>query len=301
MAQRYTLGPLEAPTVVLMDGQRAVPPASGVAAVDAYGCSWAAEYPDGWDSVEFLTPVDQLAGVDGGLVAPQSIGPRTVNVTGLIVAPDRARAKAATQRLLAALPRRGKVTFAVEEDGQKQFVTGTPTGTFKAVPTGRCSVVYSFALVCTDPYKRSGILKSVTTGLPIAGLTTGLTPPLVLGTLNLTTTGATGGSVVATNYGDADARPLLTITGPAYEPIIRNLRTGEYAQLFLSVGAGSIATLDFNTGAGTFNGQPFPITLMGYGSQMWALPPGDSEIEFRQLGVNDPAARMTLTWRDCYR
>lgn len=301
MAQRYTLGPLEAPIVTLMDGQRAAPPASGVAAVDRFGCSWAAEYPDGWDHVDFLTPVDSMAGVDGGLVAPQSIGVRTVNVIGTIVAPSRAEAKAATKRLLSALPRRGKVTLAVEEDGDRQFVTGTPTGLFKATPVGRCSVVYSFALVCTDPYKRSSVARSLTTSLPLLGISTGLTPPLVLGNLTLTTTGTTGGSVRANNYGDAPSWPTVAFDGPVFEPLVRNATTGDYAQTYLDVPAGSRLTLDFATGAADMDGQRVQAPLSGYASLPWPLPPGESEIEFRTRGFADPAARMTITWRDSYR
>lgn len=303
MAQVYTLGLLDDPALVLFDSeQRAAAPAQGVGAVDEFGCSWACDYPDGWDTVDFKTPVDSLAGVDGGVIAPQSIGVKTINIQGTIVAPDRLRARQATARLRAALPRRGRVTFAVtDDDGIRLFVSGAPTGEFKAEPVAGCAVLFSFALVCTDPYKRDAVVRQLSTGLPYAGPVDGMDVPLTLGALVLDASPLIGGSFRARNFGDAPAKPVITIEGPAFVPLVRNATTGEHIQWNLDLAANGVFVADFATGATTINGQTVHVPVVGYAAGPWALPPGDSDVEFSHRGNYDPAAQLTVSWRDAYR
>lgn len=302
MTQVYTLGPLDSPLVTLMDSsQRAAYPAIGQGSVDEYGCTWAMDYPDGWDTMEFQTPVDTLAGVDGGVQAPQSIGVRTINVQGVVVGPDRGRVRQAIARLRAALPRRGRVTFAVTDDGvPRLFVIGAPTGTFQAQPQGANAALFSFALVCTDPYKRDGVLRQLSTGLPYSGPTTGITLPVTLGAVVLDASPLIGGSFRVPNLGDAPTKPIITITGPTFYPVVRNLTTGDYTQWDLALNPGAVFEADFNTGITTINGQPRAVAFAGYASRPWALPPGDSDIQFAHRGLYDPATTLTVSWNDRY-
>jgi hypothetical protein len=300
--QVYTLGPLDEPLVTLMDSsQRAAPPAIGWGAVDEDGCTWAMDYPDGWDTMEFQTPVDKLAGVDGGVQAPQSIGVRTINVQGVVVGPDRAHVRRAIARLRASLPRRGRVTFAVTDDGvPRLYVIAAPTGPFQAHPKDANTALFSFALVSTDPYKRDAVVRQLSTGLPYSEVSSGVDVPFTLGSLVLDPSPLIGGSFRVTNLGDAPTKPKLTITGPMFYPVVRNLTTGDYSQFDLDLPAGAVFEADFYTGITTINGQPRAVSYAGYASRPWSLPPGDSDIQFAHRGLYDPATTLTVSWNDRY-
>lgn len=304
--QRYEISPaFGTPGIVLHDDSTpAAWPATGWAAVDAYGCSWATEFPTGWEDVDFQTPVDTVSGIDGGLVGPQSIGVRTLAIHGTIVAPDRAAARAATARLRNALPRRGQVAFTLtDDDGSVLYVTGTPTGPLNAVPEKECVVAYSFALACTDPYKHSSAFYSLSTGLPQEGASSGMVlGNLVLGNLVLTTSAPSGGGLIINNLGDADALPVITIDGPVWDPKVTNVTTGAYAQWFIYLDAGRQMIVDFATRLTTVDGVRQAVPFAGYGSAPWAFPPGYSDVEFRTRdNLFDPNARLTISWRPSYR
>lgn len=304
--QRYEISTaFGTPGIVIHDDtQQAAWPATGWAAVDQHGCSWAADFPSGWEDVDFHTPTDEVAGIDGGLIGPQSIGIRTLAVHGTIVAPDRTAARAATARLRNALPRRGQVVFTLTDaDGAPLYVTGTPTGPLNATPEKECTVIYSFSLVCTDPYKRSGAVHSLSTGLPHEGASTGMVlGNLVLGDLVLATTAPLGGGLTANNQGDAEALPTITIAGPVWDPIVRNVTTGAYSQWSIYLDPGRQMVVDFTTRLILVDGQREAVPFAGYGSAPWSLPPGFSDIEFRSRdSLYDAAARLTLAWSDAYR
>lgn len=302
MSQRYTIGPLDDPVLVLMDDQRAAPPASGVGAVDAYGCTWACDLPKGWDDVEFLTPVDSMAGVDGGLLAPQSIGVRTLVFEGTTICPDRPAARAARARFRNAFPRRGPVIIGITEDGITQWVTGEPTGAVKATPVSGRAIIWSFSITCADPYKYGTIAHSETGRLPTPGVGTGLTlGSLVLGDMVLVGETVQGGYVQVENLGDAPTSPVVTVKGPVWFPVISNRDTGEFTQWAIDLPDGSEMVVDYATGRTTVDGQLTDVPLAGYGSTLWQLPPGVSIFDFRARGAFSANARFTIAWKDAYR
>lgn len=300
MSQLYTLGPLDSPTLVLTDtSQRGV---HGVGAVDTDGVLWLCEYPTGWDDIDWQTPVDAVDGTDGALIAPQSVGPRTIGITGTLIAPTPAARAAAVRRLRDALPRRGPVRFAVtDEDDRRLWVDAYPSGVFRPVPRGAVAAIFSFALIAGDPYKRGDQLRTQTTGLPDPAAQPGVTFPATLPLLFGAGTGPTGGVTTCPNYGDADAWPTLTVTGPVVQPLARNTTTGAYLQWAITLPAGSAMTVDTATGRTTVDGVQRDIPLLGYSSDYWSLPPGTSEVEFRAVSAYDPAAALSVAWHDTHR
>jgi hypothetical protein len=193
------------------------------------------------------------------------------------------------------------VSFAVTDEDSHLWVSGAPTGEFKAEPISGCVVAFSFALVCTDPYKRDIVTRQLTTGLPYSGPIDGMEVPLVLGQLVLDASPLIGGSIRVPNLGDAPAKPLITITGPAFAPIVRNITSGFYTQWNLDLAAGAVFVADFDTGITTINGQRAAIPLIGYGSLPWSLQPGDNDLLFGHRGNYSPDTELTVSWQDRYR
>ncbi len=108
----------------------------------ADGTNTAVAEPEGWEGVEYLTPLDQVSGRDGALVGPASVGPMILEVVGAMVAPDPQTLRANIERIRHLLgPKRlpGPRPAVVWEQwdfrtGQPLAVLARPVGKFSATP-----------------------------------------------------------------------------------------------------------------------------------------------------------------------
>lgn len=131
----------------------------------------------------------------------------------------------------------------------------------------------------------SGILESqtetvLTMGLPQpGGIVYPVVYPVVYGA-------STGGSVTATNYGDANASPVITLYGPLENPVITNQTTGQFLRLNMSIDSGRKVVITMSrpsimegplTGEPTNNRQDKKAT----GSSFWRIQPGANIIKLR--------------------
>lgn len=97
---------------------------------------------------------------------------------------------------------------------------------------------------------------------------------------------ATGGSAVATNYGNADAKPTITLFGPMQNPVITNETSGKFLRLNMTIASGQRVVIDTAaptimegtlTGTPTTNRQDKKAT----GSSFWSIKPGTNTIRLR--------------------
>jgi hypothetical protein len=258
--------------------------------------------PEGIHGLTFVTPIDQAGGRDGGLIGPQSVGPRTVDVSALIVAPTPQLLwqKIAAQRAI--LATKQQVIFEWFDFGQAltlALVT-RPTGAFKASPVfshqaGGLAATISYSLIAATPWKYlSGSGENNHVGLINPALVTGRTYDK---SYSYTYGSATspGGSMIVTNLGDSAAYPLFTITGPVNLPTITNVTTGQSFQLNATVAAGNTVTIDAASGAVN----PGNLRLIG---RPFTLAPGPNTIRWTdQLAAYDPAADLRLDWRSTFK
>lgn len=259
--------------------------------------------PEGIHGLEFITPIDQAGGRDGGLIGPQSIGVRTVDVDALVVAPSPQLLwqKIAAVRTVLATKKAVIWEYYDYGYGLTLALVTRPTGKLQTttpvhphVPGG-LAIGIACSLVAASPWKYlSGSGESASMGLVNPALITGRTYDK---TYNYTYGSASspGGSMVVSNLGDSPAYPVFTITGPVNTPTIFNATTGQQFQVNAVIAAGSTVTVDANNGAVS----PANIRLIG---RPWTLAPGANTIRWTDsLAAYDPAASLRLDWRSTFK
>lgn len=268
------------------------------------GTLTAAGEPAGWEEVNYLTPLDQVGGRDGALVGPQSIGPKTLDIEALIVAPTAALLRQHIAKVRALLGPTGSsgsrppVMWEQHDFGtaRRLLLVCRPTGGYTpvAIPgftEGGLAAAITFTLVAAKPWKYgAGAVESNQVGLQ--------NPALVGGrTYNKTydyTYGSgspAGGTMVCTNLGDLPAYPIFKVTGPVDFPIITNATTGLSFQINKNLAAAETVTIDASLGTVT----PASVRLIG---RPFPLAPGGNTISWRSAsGTYQAAALLRLEWR----
>jgi hypothetical protein len=258
--------------------------------------------PEGVHGLDFVTPIDQAGGRDGGLIGPQSIGPRTVDVKALIVAPTPQLLwqKVAAQRTILAAKQPvifewydfgyGLTLALITRPTGKLATTTVPSG----VPGG-LAIGIAYSLVAATPWKYlSGGGENASVGLVNPALITGRTYDKTY-SYTYGSSANPGGVMQATNQGDSPAYPVFTITGPVNFPTVTNVTTGQSFQVNAAVAAGSTVVIDSNTGSVS----PGNIRLIG---RPFTLAPGVNTIRWTDsLAAYDPAASLRLDWRSTFK
>jgi hypothetical protein len=265
------------------------------------GTLTACDEPEGWEGVEFITPIDTAGARDGGLDGPQSIGPRVLPVTGMLVARDSASLRLKIRALRAKLGPRKRVVWDQYDFGVgvRMGLICRSQGDFKATPVpgnqlGGVATQVQFTLVAANPVWKMGTGDAafVDIGLP-TGAVTGRTYNK---TYNYTYGAVTnpGGSALVVNAGDIDAWPVFTITGPVESPVITNETTGDSFLVFGTIAAGQVVTIDSRTGVV----DPSSTVLVG---RPWRLVPGNNTVRWRATsGSFDPNANLRVSWRSTW-
>lgn len=262
------------------------------------GTQIVADEPDGWEGVNFLTPVDQAGGRDGGLVGPQSIGPRILAVTGAMVSPDTDTLHDRIRQMRALLGPRRVVVWEQHDFGVgvRMGMVCRAQGDFRAIKVvgdqrGGVAARFAFNLVAANPPWKlaTGAATQACVGLPasaVSGRTYNKTFNYNYGAVT-----NPGGFFNAQNIGDIDAWPVFTITGPVDNPIITNETTGEGFVVTSTVAAATTIKIDARTGVIT----PSSYRISG---RPFAIHPGDNTIRWRATsGTFDVNALLCATWR----
>lgn len=153
--------------------------------------------------------------------------------------------------------------------------------------------------------------QTVTTGLAtgtVGGLTWPLTFPLTFGA-----GGLAGGTLIVTNAGNFETRPIITFTGPCTAPSITNNTIDGAPTLTFSNPLGS--GLDLNAGDQLIVDldlhtvtlvpvdsapQPNFRSWVKAGSVWWTLLPGDNDISFQTADSGLVAATATVDFASAY-
>lgn len=258
--------------------------------------------PEGWHGLDFTTPIDIAGGRDGGLIGPQSIGPRTIDVAAMFVAPNSQllwQKIAAVRSILAAKQPViwEQYDFGV---GLTLALITRPTGklsttsAWSATPGG-LAVSVSYSLIAATPWKYlSGSGENASVGLVNPALVTGRTYDKTY-SYTYGSSSTPGGVMVVTNQGDSPSYPVFTITGPVNFPTVTNVTTGQSFQVNAAIAAGSTVVIDANTGSVS----PGNIRLIG---RPFTLAPGSNTIRWTDsLAAYDPAASLRLDWRSTFK
>ncbi|EGJ76177.1 hypothetical protein STTU_3388 [Streptomyces sp. Tu6071] len=162
----------------------------------------------------------------------------------------------------------------------------------------------SLQWTATDPRRYGIALHEATTGLPSAeaGLSwDDANGPHLSWPLDWGSSGAAG-SLTALNDGSAAVRPLVEFHGPVQRPSLTRLSDGRQLQYGIALGAGDVLTVDTQAGTVLLNGTAsrlYTATPDSAPEQLFQLDPGTTDLAFRADDTTpDPAARVTVRWRD---
>ncbi|MGW2384400.1 phage distal tail protein [Streptomyces sp. NPDC001658] len=144
-----------------------------------------------------------------------------------------------------------------------------------------------------------------TTELPLGWLTGGgFAAPIVAPIFVQSGTVAADRPGWVTNQGDADAWPVIRVTGPCATVTITHVASGRSLSLpTLNLAAGRWIEIDTRPGhrTVTWDNGGNASTYLSAGSRidLFTIPPGMSEMRWTAFD-NTNSARMRLTWRDAY-
>lgn len=262
----------------------------------------------GWQSEEFITPIDQVGGRDGGVLGPPSMAPKTLEIDGMLSAPTPQALHESIEALRYVLgPQtqsgpRGPVVWEQHDyrTAVRLGLVTRPVGLFDPVvvpghvPGGYVATV-RFSLIAANPVWKFkvGALEVATAPLPNPALLGGRTYDKTYN-WNYGASGNPGGELIAINTGNLEAEPVFTVRGPALNPVITNVTTGQSFQILYTLASGETVTIDARTGTITpgtarISGAPFK------------LAPGPNTIRWRSVDdVYDPVALLTVQWRSTY-
>jgi Phage tail protein len=263
--------------------------------------------PIGWEGAEYLLPLDQVGGKDGAHTGPQSLGPRVLDCSALIVSPTALALRTLLQQMRKIFGPQGvhasRQPIIWEQhdfaSGQRLALVTRPSGRFvprvlQGFSLGGNAAEISFTLIAATPFKyQSGSTQSAEVGLFDPSSTTGRTYDK---TYNWTygAGGNPGGEMVVVNNGDTLSWPIFTVTGQADFPIITNVTSGQDFQLFYDLATLEVVTINSSTG----EVQPGSVRLIG---RPFPLLPGPNTIRWRtQSGAFHSEARLRLEWRSTF-
>lgn len=185
--------------------------------VDAFGVEWRCFSNEGWSGASgtTLSPIQKTRG-PGAWLSPTWPVPRTLAPGGLLVAPDRASARAAVDRLNAAVATAGALYEVVEaEDELARWCTTYQTDAVIANYETDVMVSWSAQMVAVDPRRFSTPL-TASTGLPSSsgGLTIPFTIPFTIDAVTVT------GRCSLTNPGIVTGPVVLRIEQTGPDPLV---------------------------------------------------------------------------------
>lgn len=249
---------------------------------DGTGVEWHATKLDGWDAGSDVRLELLARSADHGSYPPAvTYAERKLTLEGALYAPSPAAAVAAVSRFSALTADLTGAVLRVDEPGLARQVTVWRAGALTVARLGS-DARYSLPLVAPDPI-RYAVAESASGAIALpgtggSGQTYPLTYPIAWGTISAT------GDLTVTNTGDAVVWPVLTLTGPLYNPVIRNVRTGEQLSLTISLAAGDVLTIDTRERMVLLGGTASRRTSVNAGSRFPSIPPGASTFSLRGAG-----------------
>lgn len=262
---------------------------------DEFGVSWKVNEVEDWESPPGNTgEVVQRQFADGGWLGPSFLEPKAVRAVGRLYAPDRPAARAAIDRLKAALPLKGLAPLVVSEDGRVEHRWVKVEGIPKVPRPTDVYAGFDVLLIAPDSRLLGGdgstpYQSSATAYLPstIGGLQLPVSAPFSIGATVI------GNSVTVTAQGNARPPVLVRIDGPVVQPIIRDGEGGQMV-LAISLDAGQWLDVDLDARTIKINSQ---VSRRNVLRGQWITPRAGMTLSL-DASVYNPDASMTVHWTD---
>lgn len=272
---------------------------------DDAGCTWWVTSEDGWRT----PPAPRIDRV----VRPRMHGEidpvrtwlpgRSVNLKGLVEAPDHATLAAAGDRFAALLADGLLATLIVDEDGDVRQAGARLSDAPDFALVHPKLATWSLSLLMPDPLRYAsaadgGGETTATTSLPEAslGLTIPSTVPWVI------SAGGTTGSLVVTNIGTAPTVPAFTILGPVVNPRIEHSQSGRVLGFVITLGPSDTLSVRPATGEILLNGSVnarSALTSISSPVAAMTFQPGINQVFYRALSSTGDS-QLSVSFRSAY-
>jgi phage-related protein len=150
------------------------------------------------------------------------------------------------------------------------------------------------SLFCPDPryYDASTSNISLTIAAP-SGRTYNRTYNLSYGG------GSQSGTGFVINNGWATTNPVITITGPAVNPVVTNVTTAQNITINYTLGASDVVVIDLNLKTVFLNGTS-ARNILANNSQWFAAPPGTTQLSFSATTYTVGTTSCTVAYSNAY-
>lgn len=108
---------------------------------------------------------------------------------------------------------------------------------------------------------------------------------------------SSGGTVSITNTGPFTTPPTMIVNGPATNPRIQNLDTGEFIQLDFAILTGETLVLNFRDQTALLNGTTDRWNFRKFGSTWFPLRPGLNPFQYTLAAGN---GQLEIRWRNAW-
>lgn len=256
---------------------------------------------DGLESLPELRVQDDNRGYNDGMYSGRDfLAGRTITFTIHTFAGNGNSAQTNFNLLQAALIPQSSGTTTMQfllsqSDSEMQIGARVRTRMTKVDPEYTFGFIRSqYSMFCPDPryYSNTQSTASLTPQQPL-GRTYNRTYNLVYGG------GAISTSTAILNSGTWTTYPVITITGPALNPTVGNITTGQYMTVNYGLTNTDTLVIDLNQKTVTLNGSS-ARNLLANNSQWFGAPPGTSNYYFTANTYTIGLTAATVTWRSAY-
>jgi hypothetical protein len=263
---------------------------------DAGGVGWYLVNLDGWTG----SPQGTLAPVQkprqaGAWSGKSYSKPRTLVLTGAMVAPSKAEARDAMDQLNEAIPLDDQILY-VTEAGLQRYITVRRDGDIIPKWESDCACTFTVQMVALDGRRLAEPLSGATM-LPQSsgGLVIPYTIPYAIAST------VASGAVTLTNPGNDTGPVQLRIDGPCVSPQVAHQGTGATLTFgtSLTLAAGEYLLVDMDKKVALANGQ---VNRSQYiTSRQWSgFDPGPNSWSFSAATFN-PSSQLTVTATPAWR
>lgn len=239
---------------------------------------------------------------DGNTFLDALYEPRMITVSGKLNYPKNLSAIMAARQTISAVlnPKLGPGTLTLQVESGTYKISALPKISYPNININLEPFQSFYAeFTCPDPYWKSGTASGVTCGYTVAALE--FPVEFVSGGIEFSTRSASI-QQTAYNFGNVPCPVYIAFTGPATNPVIYNLTTGEYMKILTTIALGDQILIDTTFGNKTIylnssGGIVSAIQYMDLNSTFFQLEPGANILTYSDDSLSGSATAQ-ISWSD---
>lgn len=238
------------------------------------------------------------AGEDGIRITNHFAGERRITVEGVIKSTSCEEQQANRQEIEEAVIMQRVANVPVPKELKfinqlgDEYVIDVEVVNFRMPLSNQFSDRFFIDMLAYEPFIRSTTLNQA--NLVVASVTGFIIPfeiPFILGS------GVTG-DVVVTNNG-ISTYPTITLNGPLTNPQVKNLTSGEFIKLNLTINSGNQVVIDVENKTIVLNGTTNVLYTKSAGSSWWQLLNGNNTIRL-STSIAGEGGNGLMEWYEVY-